>query len=318
VFTEKILLCAGNSCISSPLIFIMLGKIYFLPNKMSGQSAGNFSFSTKATADTKNTYNSYKNLPLISIHVAKHKSNITDNEFGYFLAGLIEGDGWFGKKQLHIIFDINDVSLAYYVKKRIGHGNVYNIKNKNAVRYICKNAKGMSYILFLINGKLVSKYKYKQLINHNYNVDYNYTILPPSNTLSLDNYWLAGFTQADGCFHISVVYSKTHKTGFSVRLEYSLKQNDHIPLKLLYDNLKRGNLSQYTSGIWCYKSTGFKTAECLINYFDRFNVFAGKYVNYLKFRKVYIMITNGQHLEEKGITKIKSIATKGSSETSTQ
>ena len=30
------------------------------------------------------------------------------------------------------------------------------------------------------------------------------------------------------------------------------------------------------------------------------------------------MVTNGQHLEEKGITKIKSIAAKGSSETSTQ
>ena len=79
-----------------------------------------------------------------------------------------------------------------------------------------------------------------------------------------------------------------------------------------------GNLSQYSSGIWCYKSTGFKTAERLIEYFDTFNVFADKYVKYLKFRKVYIMITNGQHLEEKGLTKIKSIATKGSSETSTQ
>lgn len=79
-----------------------------------------------------------------------------------------------------------------------------------------------------------------------------------------------------------------------------------------------GNLSQYSSGIWCYKSSGFKTAELLINYFDTFNFFAGKYVNYLKYRKVYIMITNGKHLEEKGITKIKSIATKGSSETSTQ
>jgi hypothetical protein len=56
----------------------------------------------------------------------------------------------------------------------------------------------------------------------------------------------------------------------------------------------------------------------LINYFDTFKPFAGKYVNYLKFRKVYIMITKGKHLEEKGITKIKSIATKGSSETSTQ
>ena len=318
VFTEKILLYAGNFCISSPLILIMLGKIYFLQIKMPEQSAGNFSFSTKATADTKNTYNSYKNLPLISIHVPKHKSNLNDNEFGYFLAGLIEGDGWFGKKQLHIIFHINDVSLAYFIKRRVGHGNVYKIKDKNAVRYICKNVKGMSYILSLINGKFVSKHKHQQLINHSYGKDYNYTILPPLNTLSLDNHWLAGFTQADGCFHISVVKSKTHKTGFSVRLEYSLKQNDLTPLKLLYNNLKMGNISQYTSGIWCYKSTGFKTAERLIEYFDTFNVFADKYVKYLKFRKVYIMITNGQHLQEKGLTKIKSIATKGSSETSTQ
>lgn len=318
VFTEKILLYAGNSCISGPLVFITLGKIYLMQSKLPGQSAGNFGFSTKATASTKNTYNSYTNLISISEHVSNHKTNLTENEFGFFLAGLIEGDGWFGKKELHIIFAENDISLAYLIKKRIGHGNVYKIKNKNAVRYICKNAAGLSYILFLINGKLVSKPKYEQLLKHNYSIDFNYTILPPLNTLTLDNYWLAGFTQADGCFHISVVKSKTHKTGFSVRLEFSIKQNDSIPLKLLYDTVKMGNLSKYSSGIWCYKSSGFKTANLLINYFDTFNVFAGKYVNYLKFRKVYIMITNGQHLNEKGITKIKSIATKGSSETSTQ
>jgi len=56
----------------------------------------------------------------------------------------------------------------------------------------------------------------------------------------------------------------------------------------------------------------------LINYFDKYNLFAGKYVDYIKFRKVYIMITEGKHLEEKGILKIKSISLKGSSETSTQ
>lgn len=79
-----------------------------------------------------------------------------------------------------------------------------------------------------------------------------------------------------------------------------------------------GNLSQYLSGVWCYKSTGFQTAFALINYFDRFNLFSGKYTSYLKFRKVYIMITEGKHLEDKGVKKIISIATKGSSETSTQ
>jgi hypothetical protein len=315
---EKILLYAGNSSISSPLAFIALGKIYL--NTLPGQSAGNFSISTKATAVTNNTYNSYQNLPFISEHVSTPVKvyHLTDNEFGYFLAGLIEGGGWFGDNVLHIIFAENDISLAYLIKNRIGYGQVYKIKDKKAVRYICTNQKGLSILLSLINGKLVSKPKYEQLINHNYTNYFNCTINPPSNQITLDNYWLAGFTQADGCFYISVVKSKTHKTGFSVRLEFTIKQNDAVPLKLLYDTVKMGNLSQYSSGIWCYKSSGFKTAALLISYFDTFNIFAGKYTNYLKFRKVYIMITQGKHLENKGITKIKSIATKGSSETSTQ
>jgi LAGLIDADG endonuclease len=318
VFTKKILLYAGNSYISSPLVFLTLGIIYLSKKYMLGQSAGNFGFSTMATAVTKNTYNKYTDLPKISEHVPIHKSNLNDEELGYFLAGLIEGDGWFGKKELHIIFSENDASLAYYIKKRIGHGNVYNIKNKKAVRYICKNTKGLFVILSLINGKFVSNYKYEQLIKHNYSESFNIKILPPLNTLSLNNYWLAGFTQADGCFHISTPKSKTHKTGYSVRLEYSLKQNDDLPLKLLYNFLNMGCVSQYSSGIWCYKSSGFKTAASLIDYFDKYNLFAGKYINYLKFRKVYIMVTEGKHLDDKGIKKIISIATKGSSETSTQ
>jgi LAGLIDADG endonuclease len=315
VFTEKILLYAGNSCKNSPLVLITLGTIYLIKRL----SAGNFSFSTKATAAIKNTYTSYKNLFPISEHVpATRKNHLSDNEFGYFLAGLIEGDGWFGYKQLHIIFAEEDTSLAYYIKKRVGHGNVYKIKDKKAVRYICKNKTGLLIILSLINGKLLSNYKYDQIIRHSYNEQFNISVLPPLKKLTLDNYWLAGFTQADGCFHISVVKSKTHNTGYSVRLEFSIKQNDKLPLELLYKELQMGNLSQYHTGIWCYKSTGFKTAFSIINYFDRYNLFAGKYTSYLKFRKVYIMITEGKHLENKGVKKIISIATKGSSETSTQ
>lgn len=258
----------------------------------------------------------YTTLIPISEHVGKHKSNLTDSDLGYFLAGLIEGDGWFGKKELHIIFSEKDIPLAYFIKERIGHGNVYKIKNKKAVRYICKNNKGLSFILSLINGKFVSTHKYDQLVKHNYE-DFNIEILPPLKKVSLDNYWLAGFSQADACFHISVVKSKTNKIGYSVRLEYSLKQNDSLPLKLLYDLVQMGNLSHYTSGIWCYKSSGYKTAACFINYFDKFNVFAGKYTDYLKFRKVYILISKGKHLENEGFQKIISIKTKGSSETST-
>jgi hypothetical protein len=68
----------------------MLGTIYLY---FTGQSAGNFNISTKATAVAKNTYNKYFDLPKISEHVSNHKSDLSNDEFGYFLAGLIEGDG---------------------------------------------------------------------------------------------------------------------------------------------------------------------------------------------------------------------------------
>jgi hypothetical protein len=86
-------------------------------------------------------------------------------------------------------------------------------------------------------------------MKHNYNKHFNLLISPPLKKLTLDNYWLAGFTQADGCFHISVVKSKTHNTGYSVRLEYSLKQNDKLPLELLYQKIEMVNLSQSRTGI---------------------------------------------------------------------
>jgi len=94
------LLYAGNSPLTSPLAFIALGIIYLLQHSyikfnkscLQGQSAGNFGFSTKATAVTKNTYTSYKNLLPISEHVP-NKNHLSQDDFGYFLAGLIEGDG---------------------------------------------------------------------------------------------------------------------------------------------------------------------------------------------------------------------------------
>jgi hypothetical protein len=114
----------------------------------------------------------------ISEHVSSHKTHLNDLDFGYFLAGLIEADGYFGDKTIHIVFCLEDTSLAYLIKKRIGYGNVYKIKNKNAlpgeisrsprVRYVCRHSKGLHYIISLINGKLISTFKYKQLLNNNY------------------------------------------------------------------------------------------------------------------------------------------------------
>ena len=318
VFTIKILLYAGNSLINNSFVLFTNETIYLLQNYLEGQSAGNFGFSTKATAVTKNTYNEYTLLPQISEHRPKLKKNLSEKELGYFLAGLIEGSGSFDKKELQIVFTEKDAHLAYYIKSQIGYGTVCKINEQKIVKYMCKHMKGLFYILSLINGKFVGSSKYEELILYNFSEDFDINILPPVKTLSMDNHWLSGFTQVKGNFYINTVKSKNFKTKYSIRLEYSLRKNENLPLKLLYCQLKKGKIYKNNAGIWNYKSSGYKAAVNLIDYFDNYGVFGEKYISYVKFRKVYIMIAENKHLEDKGVKKIISIATKGSSETSTQ
>ena len=53
-----------------------------------------------------------------------------------------------------------------------------------------------------------------------------------------------------------------------------------------------------------YGSTSFGSAKKVINYFDHFHLLSSKHVNYLKWRKAYIIIKNKDHLNKDGIDKI--------------
>lgn len=66
----------------------------------------------------------------------KHKKPETEEEFCYYLAGLIEGDGYIGERRIEIAFHIDDISPAYYIKKRVGYGSVIFLKDQNSVRYV--------------------------------------------------------------------------------------------------------------------------------------------------------------------------------------
>jgi hypothetical protein len=92
---------------------------------------------------------------IVSDHIPIHKKPVSDDEFGSYLAGLIEGDGYINKKviSITIVFHQLDAPLAYFIKKRIGYGVVDKIKNKNALLYRA-NLEGSIVIAKLINGKL--------------------------------------------------------------------------------------------------------------------------------------------------------------------
>ena len=69
-----------------------------------------------------------ENIQPISVHVPTHLKPLNDEQFGHYLAGLIDGDGHFSKTpQLVIAFNELDASLAYFIKSRLGFGNIYKV-----------------------------------------------------------------------------------------------------------------------------------------------------------------------------------------------
>jgi LAGLIDADG endonuclease len=245
----------------------------------------------------------------VSVHVPTHLKPTNDTEFGHYLAGLIDGDGHFSsKQQLVIAFNSLDAPLAYYIKKRLGFGSIRKVKNKNAILLIISAKKGLEKVINLINGKIRTENKFNQIIKNILNHK-NFTETVFSKTINLklnldkilENHWLAGFIDADGSFQIKII---NHKDRTEIRLNFQIDQKKEDIL-ILIKEFFGGNVGHRQSqDTYYYGSTSFGSARKVINYFDHYHLLSSKHINYLKWRKVYIIIQNKEHLNKFGIEKI--------------
>ena len=295
----KIGLYAGKLDYSfGPLSFRLFGKI-----QENEQSAGNLENSESIYELNELISNNLH----ISDHINKHIRPITEEDFGYYLAGLIEGDGYFGDHNFEITFHKEDIFLAFYIKKQIGYGSVLNLKNKNSVRYVLKHSEGLKKVISLVNGKFLTDNKINQLLKHKYETKFHITILPPAKFDIHSNYWLTGFSDAHGSFVIWLAKSKTHKLDFSLRLEFKIKQKSNESLKLIQQSLGGNFYYLESEQIFYYNSTNFKSAKNVIDYFDKYQLNSSKLINYLKWRKVYRMVQRKEYLTQEGLDKIRKI-----------
>lgn len=248
-----------------------------------------------------------ENIKPISVHVPKHLKPVSDDQFGHYLAGLIDGDGHFSSwQQLVIVFHSLDASLAYFIKERLGYGSVKKIKNKNAFLLVVTAREGIEKVINLINGKIRTENKFNQIINNILNHD-NYAEFNKKISLKLNlsnnfkNHWLAGFSDADASFQIKIL-NRSKRT--EVRLNFQIDQKKEDIL-LLINKFLGGNIGYRKSqDTYYYGSTSFGSAKNVINYFDYFHLLSSKHVNYLKWRKAYIIIQNKDHLNNDGLEKI--------------
>lgn len=280
--------------------------------KQKSKSAGNILNTKNGTSETlrNEIVVESENVKMISQHVPKHKKPLNDEQFGHYLAGLIDGDGHFSKLQhLVLVFSSPDAFLAYYVKKVLGYGTVKKVKDKNAYLLTVSHKSGILKVISLINSKLRSQYRFNQVLNNVLNsskyIDAN-TDFVINTSSDFHNHWLAGFSDADASFQVKIV-NHVNINKAEVRLNYQVDQKSNQMLNLIKHYLG-GNIGYRKSqDTYYYGSTSFGSAKNVIRYFDKFNLQSKKHISFLRWRKVYILIQNKEHLTDIGLAKITKI-----------
>lgn len=291
-------LYAGNLLFVCP--YIVDGKIKQMStNGREQQSAGNL----KVTENDKGSNNN-----ILSEH-NKHKKPLSLTDLGYYLAGLIEGDGHLNRRGFEIIFHENDVKNAHYLKKAIGYGTISKIKNKKAYKLSITNYDGRKKVWDLINGKLQGPYKIEQAIKHKYDKKFNSVILPQDNSCILKTFWLAGFADGDGSFQIFIRNSKTHKLGKNVTLVFRITQKCPELLEKIMKALNGGSMHKTLSdNCYRYSTVNFKRAIFRASYFDNYTLQNNqKWLRYCCWKKALLIVQDKEHLTEKGLEKIQTL-----------
>jgi len=267
------------------------------------QSAGNsIIFSTESSETLRNdiVLKPVK-LKFISEHVPTHKKPFNDSDFGYYLAGLIEGNGHFNNnQQLVIVFNFLDHSLAYYIKKKIGFGIIRKVKND--ILLIIDSKKGLIKVINYINNKIRTENKKNQILinilNHKNYLEFNKSInLELDLTNNLNNYWLTGFADAKASF-------KLINNNIEVKLNFQINQKEKN-ISILIKYFLGGNIKwNVETEDYSYISDNFDSAKRIINYFDKFHLLSHKHVDFLKWRKVYCYLMEGKDIKFSKVKKI--------------
>jgi len=128
----------------------------------------------------------------------------------------------------------------------------------------------------------------------------------------INDYWLAGFIDGEGCFYISIAESKT-KIGNSVSLRFQITQ--HIRDKALLESFVnffgcgRIEIKTNDSYTWVdYVTSKFSDiTEKIIPFLNKYLILGIKSKNFDDFCKVAELMKSKEHLTSDGLEKIKLI-----------
>jgi len=283
---------------------------------------------------------------LVSSNDDKNNSNLLRSKLGPYLAGLIEADGSFAvhdknskaKKyapKIFIVFSLNDNPLAEKLASIIQVGKIYKKENQGSVLWSIQNSEDVIKIIHIINGymrtpKIEALHRAIAWYNDNMNTDIKHLDLDLSPIDS--NSWLAGFTDGDGNFSITLTDRKKKGVVTSKRVQaffrIELRQNYHKEVSIVQGgisyfeildkiarylkvNLYSRSREQKDKIFYVYMiiSHNSESHKKTIEYFDRYPLYSSKHLAYKDWKYIVeqIQLRNGKPLTAENIKEIQKI-----------
>ena len=139
----------------------------------------------------------------------------------------------------------------------------------------------------------------------------------PSETTSsthasnLEAFWVVGFVDGEGCFYVGINPHREMTTGFQVLPEFTVVQHER-DVQLLH-KMKEffgcGVVRSNHGDRLAYRVRDLKhLSQIIVPFFERHRLKSKKYIDFLKFRRVIMLMQRGDHLKQEGLEEIKQIA----------
>jgi len=286
------------------------------------QSAGNFSFISSSLLVVNNikadkspsetTRETSFNFDLYREISGKNSDEISDTWLTWFI-GFSEGDAAFltGKdKRLVFVLTQKEIAILNHVHATLGIGRVRTYGNFS--RYRIDDKKGIRHLVALFNGNLVldkRKVQVRKWLDTLNIEQQDNDVLP-----ILNNSWLSGFIDAEGCFNVTLFKRKAMALGYQVKLRFMIDQKDSLDnmlfikdqlnLFLTVRKLKKGSIGTMHR----IESNSFVKVPLIIEYINRFRLKTKKQESFDKWVTVYELVQNKAHLTEEGLNEIRKLS----------
>jgi hypothetical protein len=240
-----------------------------------------------------------------------------NNKFKWWFIGFTEGDGSFivnkdGYLEFKITQSSVDAQILFYIKKELGFGSV-SVQDKinKTHHYRVRDRKNLFKLIQIFNGNIVTKYKLNQFkiwvnaFNKVYRTDT--LCLEDKYPLTLDNAWLSGFTDAEGCFTSCTSVSKS--TGQAITtVRYVISQKDDIEFsKDLADKIN-GYITHVKSYNGYNTVVNFGKLNKILLYLKNYPLKTKKFISYKRWLKIFELVKNKKHLTIEGRIIIKFLS----------